>query len=336
MMLAQVLAVGIAGLSSGRPDVVLSFGGPPLVGPVLSGLIAKMWGCRLVTLIHDVYPDVAIESGSISNAGVIQMSRGLERLQYRLSTRIVVLGDSWRTALIKEKGIPAHSVDVVPVWLDPDEIRPMSRDNPWRREQGLTPDQFVVLYAGTVGIISGAEMLGDVARNLPPDVVVLVVGGGVAWRALDDAIRSGAAPSNLRVLPYQPRSRIREVQASADLSIITLAPRLARTSVPSKVQAYMAAGRPVLASADSESETASLIRRGGFGRVVAPGDAPALAQAILDARADAPLRRQWGEAARSLFEREYSKERRISDFNGVLLSALSANAGAVVVYEKAT
>src|SRR5207237_4299811 len=115
--------------------------------------------------------------------------------------------------------------------------------------------------------------------------IILLVGGGSAWQALHALQRNSKLPHNLRLLPYQPRARINEVQATSDLSLLTLLPGRGRTSVPSKLQGYMAAGRPVLASVDPNCDTAVVIERGGFGRVVPPGDAGAIAAAITQARA---------------------------------------------------
>ena len=150
------------------------------------------------------------------------------------------------------------------MWLDPDEIRPGERDNAWRRDAGIGPGRFVVLYSGTAGLVSGAEVLEEVARRVDPDLDLLLVGGGSAWRALDERRKAGLLPVNVRLLPYQPRERLGEVQASSDLSLLTLLPGRGRASVPSKLQGYMAAGRAVLASVDDDCDSGRLVRRGGF------------------------------------------------------------------------
>jgi colanic acid biosynthesis glycosyl transferase WcaI len=240
----------------------------------------------------------------------------MERIQYRVSRRLVVLGDASRATLVN-KGVNADRIEVIPVWLDPEEIRPGPRDNRWRAEQGIGPDRFVVLYSGTSGIISGAEMLADVAARLPPEVVLLVVGGGEAWRRLDALVRAGTAPPNLILRPYQPRERLAEVQASSDLSLVTLLPGKGRTSVPSKVQGYMAAGRPVLAAVDADCDTAGLVSRGGFGLVV-PFSATDLVRAIEEVRAQPRRLAEWGQRARQVFEQEHAREPIIARYHRLL------------------
>lgn len=320
LMAIQSLAVVGAALTCRRPDVVVSFGGPPLLGPCLSGAAAALWRVPLVSVIHDIYPDVAVESGFVKSPLIVRPARAFERLQYRLSDRIVVLGEATRDLLVRERNVDAAKLVVLPVWLDKDELRPGPRDNPWRREHGIPGDSFVVLYSGTAGHISGAEILAKVARKLPADVTLLVVGGGSSWSELDRMARCGEAPRNLRVIPYQPRERLSEVQATADLSMLTLLPGMGRTSVPSKVQGYMAAGRPVLAVADEDCDTSKLIRRGQFGSVLENRDPDAIAAEILALRAAPDRLARWGVAAREVFEREHDREMLIARYDELLRS----------------
>ena len=320
-MVTQMASTTLAAAASGRADVVLSFGGPPLVGPLLSGLLSAAWRVPLVTVVHDLYPDVAIESGAIRNPLAIAVTRWAEQLQYRISDHLVVLGESTRDSLIaRGKGI-ADRISVLPVWLDPDEIRPAGRDNAWRREAGIGMERFMVLYSGTAGLVSGAEILEDVARRVDPDVDLVLVGGGTAWRALEDRRKAGALPGNLRLLPYQPRARLAEVQASADLSLLTLLPGRGLTSVPSKLQGYMAAGRPVLASVDGDCDSARLVHRGAFGLVTPPCDAGAIAAGIREARRDRNRLAEWGRRARAVFEQENAREPIVDGYAELLLAA---------------
>jgi colanic acid biosynthesis glycosyl transferase WcaI len=288
---------------------------------VLSGLLAGAWRVPLVTVVHDLYPDVAVESGALRNSFAVAALRRVEQLQYRLSRHLVVLGESTRNLLVRERGIPAGRVSVVPVWLDPDEIRPGPRDNAWRREAGVGQDRFLVLYSGTAGIVSGAEVLEQVAPLVETDVDLVLVGGGSAWKALEERRRSGGLPPNLKLFPYQPRERLAEVQAASDLSLLTLLPGRGRTSVPSKLQGYMAAGRPVLASVDPDCDSARLVERGGFGIVTSPGDPAAIAEGIRDARRDGDRLHEWGRRARAAFERENARDTVIDGYADLLRAA---------------
>jgi colanic acid biosynthesis glycosyl transferase WcaI len=280
--------------------------------------LADARGARFVPVIYDLYPDVAIETGKVTNRIVIWAARAAERLVYRLADRIVVLSDGFRRALVA-RGVPQAKVEVVPVWLDPDEIRPSPRVNTWRREMGIEPGVQVILYAGTIGLVSGAMILLDVAARLQErsDALLLIVGEGKVRDDLErEARRCGL--QNLRFLPFQPRARLSEVQATADVSVVTLAPGRGRTSVPSKILGYMAAGRPIVASVDEDADTASAVREGRCGLVTPPGDAAALADAIASLLDDPARREAMGRAGRCYFEGTYSKDAALASMTRVL------------------
>lgn len=305
VMVSQAVGTALAALRTPAPNLVISYG-PPLVGPLVAALIARLRGARLITVIYDIYPDIAIETGEVTNRLIIAAARIAERAVYRWSDRVVVLSDGFKRTLLA-KGVDSDMIRVVPVWLDPSEIRPSTRLTSFRRAHDIGEDQLVVLYAGTIGIISGALIMLDVAERLHsiPRALLLFVGEG---QVKDELVMEAKRRelNNVRFLPFQPRELLNEVQASADLSVVTLLPGRGRTSVPSKVAGYMAAGRPVIASVDLDSDTASCIRSANCGLVVEPGNADQLAEAISRLLHDPQEREQMGHAAREAFEREYA------------------------------
>lgn len=281
VMISQCGAYFFEAMASPKPNVVISYG-PPLIGPLVSSLIARRNKAKLLTLIYDIYPDIAVEMGYLKNPAIIAATRKLEDLIYRRSDKIVVLSEGFRRTLIEEKGVDPQKVTVIPVWLDVRDIVSMSRDNPWRQEMGIGPEKFVVLYAGTIGLVSGAEVVVDAANRLESyqDILFLFVGAGYAKDRVKNKVRE-LGIKNIGFLPFQPRERLSEVQATADVSLVTLAPGRGKTSVPSKVLGYMAAARPVIAAVDENCDTEELVRKAQCGLVVPPGEGKALAEAIL-------------------------------------------------------
>jgi colanic acid biosynthesis glycosyl transferase WcaI len=167
----------------------------------------------------------------------------------------------------------------------------------------------VALYAGTIGLVSGAEVIIDAAVKLGPasGVRILFVGEGQLLPKLEQRARD-LGLGNVAFLPFQPRELLNDVQSAADVSLVTLLPGHGRTSMPSKVLGYLAAGRPVVAAVDTDSETARFLRRAGAGIVVPPGDPPALADAIVALRDDPERRRAMGRAGRVYLERHCSQD----------------------------
>ena len=308
VMASQCTAFLAGALKSRRPNVVVSYG-PPLIGPLSSALIAKSLGARLVTVIYDLYPDVAIEGGHLCHTGLIHLARKIEKLVYQLSDKIVVISEGFRQTLLNGKGVEPHKVSVIPVWLDSRDIIPLNRDNSWRRQMNIPPDKFVVLYAGSIGLVSGAEVVVEAARLLEsyPDILFVFVGEGQMKDRLEAQARN-LGLTNMRFLSFQPRERLSEVQATADVSLVSLAPGRGRTSVPSKVLGYMAAARPVVASVDDGCDTAMVIQQAECGHIVTPGRGQDMAKAILAFYQSPTRRKACGKAGRRYFLHHFEKK----------------------------
>ena len=315
VMASQSLAAALAAQAAERPDVVINIG-PPFVGPLAGAACALRFKVPLVTVIFDIYPDVAIATGRVKNPVVIRLARVAEQLTYRLSDRIVVLSEGFRATML-ERGVPASKIEVIPVWLETDEVRPQSRNTRLRQQLGLGLDSFIVLFSGTIGLVSGAEVVADAGVLVhSPKVVFLFVGDGELLQRVQGRVRELGA-TNVRFLPLQPRERLAEVQATADVGLVTLAPGCGKNSVPSKVVGYMAAGRPILASVDLESDTARAVLDAG-GTVVPPGDALALARAVDDLAS-----RDLGTAgarSRAAFERDHTGTSALTRYAALLES----------------
>lgn len=306
LFVTQAMSTAVEATLARRADVVLVYG-PPLIGPGLAWIVALRHRARLVTVVYDIYPDVAVEAGKVKNRALIGLARIAERFQYWSADKIIVLSEGFKKTLAK-KGVPENKIVVLPVWLDADEIQPMARDNAWRRENGIPLESFVVLYAGTIGVVSGAEIVPDAAAVLRDrcDVLFLFVGDGEARPRVEARARE-LGLNNLRFLPFQDRERLAEVQATADVGLVTLAPGRGRTSVPSKVIGYMAAGRPVIASVDVDSDTARELVEAKAGLVTPPSDAGALADAVLTLANDPERRAAMGTSAREAMLALHSK-----------------------------
>ncbi|HET8578008.1 MAG TPA: sugar transferase, partial [Methylomirabilota bacterium] len=103
---------------------------------------------------------------------------------------------------------------------------------------------------------------------------------------------------NIRFLPYQPRQRLAESFASADVFVISLKAGLSGCIVPSKLYGILAAGRPYVAAVEEPSEVASITKTYDCGLLAPPGDPEALSAAILQLYRDRDFARRLGTNAR--------------------------------------
>jgi len=292
---------GLASLPGGRVDAVLAMS-PPLTMGLTGWCSHLVRRGPLVFNIQDVFPDAAVETGAITDRRIIALARWLERLSYQRAAAVTVLSDDLRDNVVA-KMRPERRLDVhvIPNFVDTEFITPLPRTTAFRRELGIG-DEPVVMYAGNVGFSQSLEMVIDAAREVP-DAIFVLNGDGAARESLE---RRAAGLANVRFSGYQPKERVPEVLATGDLHLVPLRAGLGRVSVPSKTYSILAAGRPVLAAIDPDTEVPRMLAASGGGIAVAPDD-PAALVAGLRLLIDEPARReamgaagrQWVEGAAS-------------------------------------
>jgi colanic acid biosynthesis glycosyl transferase WcaI len=305
-----------------RPRLIFGVLQPLTIAPVLVTM-ARLRRARLVFNVQDLHPDAAISLGLIRNSWVIRILKGLERWAYRSADAVAVISAGFRDHCIA-RGASSDSLAVIPNWIDLQEVQPLQRPSHIRADLGLPSDAFVALYAGTIGHVSGAQVMLEAAELLQAhkDVHVVFIGEGPLVPQLQRECATRAL-ERVHFLPFQPRARLNEVQGVGDVSVVTLLRGYGRISIPSKILGYMAAARPVIAAVDDDSETALFITNAGAGLVTKPEDPVALAAAILALRDDRPRARALGLAGRFHLEATQSKHQILERYRALFVQLLS-------------
>lgn len=305
------------GLAAGRPDVLVSFS-PPLPLGLSAWLLSRIWQAPWVLQLEDLYPDAAIAAGIMKNKKIIDFFLWMERFLYAKSHLISVISESFRKTLLA-KSVPNTKIKLIPVWADPDEVRPLPKENSFRRDHGLA-DKFLVMYAGNIGLTSCLEDILQAAEILreQTEIQFVIVGEGVKKEALEAEVQSKQL-TNMLVLPYQPRGIFPEMLAAADIVLVTLNTGAAFSSLPSKVFSAMSSARPVLTVAPLESELARIIEEAGCGWTVPPGSPREVAGVILTASSQELALNCMGQNGRDHLEKYFSRDRCVGAYEKMLL-----------------
>ena len=283
-------------------DVVFAMS-PPLPMAATGWLASVARRAPLVLNVQDIFPDVAVELGLLTNQRMISAASALERWSYARCDAVTVLSDDMR-ANVSAKLRRPEKVHVIPNFVDLDAIAPQPSENAYRAEYGLS-GKTVVMYAGNVGMSQSVDLLIDAARlTADRDDVVYVVNGGGS--TLADVEARAAGLRNVVFVPMQPIERLPEVLAAADIHVVPLKAGLSRSSVPSKTYSILAAGRPVLASVDADSEVQRVVDAAGAGVAVGPEDSAAFCSALIRLLDDREGRESMGRAGRVYIEKTAS------------------------------
>jgi glycosyltransferase involved in cell wall biosynthesis len=302
-------------------DVVLSMTDPPFLG-IVGAFVAKVKGKPFVYNIRDLYPDMAL-GGAIVKAGLLtRVWQALHRWTLRHTSRVIALGEDMRTRIVARGVDPARVVvvrdgveipraDAPQPALDPEVIRAIRGEF-----------RFVLLHAGNLGFYGAWETLIAAARQLQADGVGLVFVGDGAQRTQVETAAKGVA--NVRLLPFFPASKIPSVLAAPDAHVITIKRGLEGVVVPSKMYAILAAGRPIIAVAPSETDTASLGAQRGFGVWADPDKPEELVRVVRALAADTGKLKAMAQAARAAAS-DYDRTNEHQKFSTIVEETVQAD-----------
>ncbi len=296
-------------------DIIIATS-PPLTMAVMSWLLGVWWKCPSVYKVAELYPDVAIRQGIVKNRGFIAFLNWLEKFVYKKNTLIVAIAEQFMK-VIRKRGVPDQKLQMIPDFVDTKFYCLKSRKNEFTLKHDLLKD-FVVLYAGNIGIVQDWDSVLFAVENLSKLAIrFVIVGDGSKreWLAKEIEIRK---LGNVTLLGYQPKELMPEINASCDISIIPMNIAGSKDGVPSKIYSIFSCGKPIVALVDSESELRWIAEQSGCGRSVAIGDKQGFSDAILKAFNERELLPVEGLRGRAYVEANYSKEAIASKYHDLI------------------
>lgn len=304
-----------------RPDVILANSGSFFTG-VTASVVRLLRGVPFVYNVQDIYPDVPVRAGQLTNRFAIRNLERIESFMYRRAACISVISREQRVVLLG-KGVSDRKLVVIPNFVDTDFIKPLSRDNEFARKHGLT-GKFVVAHAGNLGFAYDFDTLLTVAARLQgdPDLLFLIVGEGVRKPDIEQRVRAEGL-RNVRLLPFQPESVLPELRAAADVQVALYRTGAALSSLPSKIYEIMASGRPALVAAETGTELRELMEQNACGIAVDPENADQLCDALQRLRAQPAMVAELGQRGRTIAQQQYSRDVATERYAALLQSVAS-------------
>jgi glycosyltransferase involved in cell wall biosynthesis len=317
---AASLARGLRG-SRGARGVVLTTN-PPFLG-LVAWLLRKIRALPYVLIVHDVYPEIAVRLGVVRSGSFAErLWERMSRLMLNEAASVVVIGrDMQKLILAKMRPDRQARVQCIPNWSDELCVSPVPVErNRFARENGLG-GRFVVQYSGRMGRTHNLEPLLEAAELLKDEPMVFQFVGDGAKREELYLNAQSRRLSNVVFLPYQPNERLGELLSAADISVVCLESQFTGLSVPSKTYGVMAAGRPILAFVDPESEIGRTILENDCGMVLPDPTGRAVADALLTLLHDRVRLAQMASRSRAAFLRDYTLDRASERYDACLSSA---------------
>lgn len=291
----------VAALRMPKTDLVVTMTDPPMLS-VIGRILARLRGAKHIHWCQDLYPDVLPALNIKLPDMLMRQLKKLSRRTIQVSDKTIVIGRCMAKYL-SYSGVDPRNLTVIPNWPDQEllfsseEKSGFSQNNnaPFPVEPPKSYDEqlkdtpkFRVLYAGNIGranpvepILQAAEILGE----SHPEIEFVFVGDGSGFDKITQ-YRTERGIQNIRLLPFQPNSRLKEVMESGDIHLVSMKDEAAGCVVPSKLYAALAVGRPCIFMGPENCETAKVIEDFDAGDVIPQGDAETLAKIIVHYRSN--------------------------------------------------
>jgi glycosyltransferase involved in cell wall biosynthesis len=264
-----------------RPDVVIGVV-PSLSGGVLARVAAARARAGYGVIFQDLMGSAAEQSGIQGGRRAAAVARRLERWVVARAAAVAPVTESF-VPYLKQIGVAEDRFEILRNWS---HLGVQTRDrDKTRRELGWGPDEWVVLHAGNMGLKQGLEQVvvaAKLADHRGAAVRFVLMGDGSQRLAIENL---AAGTSRLAFRPFVEAAELPNVLAAADVLLISERESVLDMSLPSKLTAYFAAGRPIVASVHPEGATARELGRVGAGVVSPAGQPEGLLDALLGLRA---------------------------------------------------
>jgi len=258
-----------------RPDVIYSYH-PPLTTSLAALFIGMFRRAPFITDIQDLWPDTLAATGMLTNPKVLAIVDKVCHFVYRHAEKIIVLSPGFKTRLVA-KGIPDSKIEIIYNWCDESALT-----YSLATQLSLPAnDKLNIVFAGNLGFAQGLPAIVEAAhllsqRNVSANFVL--IGDGVAKvAAQQQAVELQL--DNIYFLPRVPMQEVGSLLKSADALLVHLTDdELFSITIPSRTQAYLAVGKPIIMGVDGDA--AQLIKYSQAGICCKANSAQSLANAV--------------------------------------------------------
>jgi glycosyltransferase involved in cell wall biosynthesis len=305
-------------------DVIFATSTPLTIAvPAITGKLRHR--VPMVFEVRDLWPELPIAVGALRNPIARALGSALEWIAYHASEHVVALSPGIAEGIIR-RGIPAERVTIIPNSCDIDFFDvPSKRGNAIRQSLLLSPDQPLIVYAGTLGLINGVDYLVEIAaamKTIAPQVHFLIVGAGAEREKVVTKAQSlNVLGDNLTLWAPIPKTQMPDLLAATTVATSLFVPlRPMWNNSANKFFDALAAGKPV--AINYGGWQAGLLNETGAGIVLPPDDPAEGARQLAALVRDSARLRAASEAARHLGRTRFDRDEMARQLEAILRSVV--------------
>lgn len=266
-------------LLTGRADVIYCYH-PPATSGIAAAILSKIKGVPFIYDIQDLWPDSVATTGMINNNFILNIIKTVCEAIYKSASHITVLSPGFRIELMM-RGVPSKKISVIYNWCEEASLIGQKSLNSELIVKQMD-SKFNITFAGNMGIAQSLDTVLKAAEYLQqdyPEIQFNFIGGGIDKSRLQKI----ASDMSLRNVVFSPRLNLVEIGPILQYSDVLLVHLkrnpLFKITIPSKIQAYLCAGKPILAALEGDS--ANLVLAAEAGIVCSPENSKELAKSAV-------------------------------------------------------
>ncbi|HVE58485.1 MAG TPA: glycosyltransferase family 4 protein [Pyrinomonadaceae bacterium] len=302
-----------------KGDKILVVTTPPSL-PFITAFSCLLKGASYILLIHDNYPEILIAAKkSKENSFFVNILNYFNRWLYKYANKIIVCGrDMFELVKKKTEGLDIP-IETIQNWAELENVRPFPRAENELLKELQIEDQLVFLYAGNMGYPNDLESIIECAFKLKDDerFCFVFLGAGVKRKWLEREIAEKSL-KNIKLLDSRPRSEQNIFLNACDVAVVTLVKKMWGVSMPSRTYNILAAGKPILALTEKDSEIAKVVEEDLVGWTVPPNEPAELLQKIFEIYESKEKFAEMGKNARRSALEKYSLETALKKYKTAL------------------
>ncbi len=280
MFLQHIFASKVKKYVKDKIDTVVVYS-PPLSLAAAGLNIKKKYKAKYLLNIQDIFPQNAMDLGIMNNRIAINYFQRIEKSVYEAADKITAHSENNMRFLIKHKGIPEEKISTLWNWIDLQPYKDLNRSGEYRKRYGLE-DKFIFLFAGIMGPAQDLGFIVKVAKEIRSikDICFLLVGDGTAKKSIQNVVKDSGL-SNIVFKTFISSDEYPLLVKDADVGLACLSNRNKTPVYPGKILGFMAAGIPVVAFLNKESDGHFIIREAKCGYSMVSDNHKAAAELII-------------------------------------------------------
>ncbi|AQQ09151.1 putative glycosyl transferase [Sedimentisphaera cyanobacteriorum] len=262
-----------------KADIAYVIQGPATLG--LPAVILKWFrNIPFVYNIQDVWPDSLLSTGMFKNGFAYKMLHSWCKFNYRNASKNVVISQGMKSLLL-DRGVPRNKIEIIYNWCDAIISESKVANRNVADKLGFT-GKFNVVFAGNMGgaqALSSVIKAAEIVQRNAPDVQFVMIGSGVEFEPLKKQVKE----SRLKNVIFHGRKPVEEIGGILKLADVLLVhlrkDPLFEITIPSKTQAYLSLGRPILMCV--EGNCADIVKDAGAGFCCEPENPEEIAKEVI-------------------------------------------------------